>query len=238
MLKLLSDGWMYIHIPKTSGANFKQIVVRYYSGEYSIFSKSFDDINAPIVSIFWEKYENEYVKTKQTPVQYFEVAKSKLLFQVQHAPFGVWERAEMYNGEKVMTIVRNPYTKFISHYYASLNILHQYFDFTIPSPTEFIKHEKINGILKLDPCNYSVKQIDYIKDRNENIKCDRVYKMEEDLKTLEKDFNLKNINRFKYNKADYDRNYANLYTDELIQFVQETYKEDFEYFGYSKEPFW
>lgn len=238
MLKLLSDGWMYIHIPKTSGANFKQIVVKYYDGEYSIFSKSFNDINAPIVSVFWEKYEQEIQETIDE-FKYFGIVKQKLLFQIQHAPLWVWQKSEMYNNEKVLTIVRNPYTKFISHYYASLYYLNQYFDFQTPSPEEFIKHEKINFFLKMDPCNYRTKQVDYLKDVNGDIKCDKIYKMEEDLKTLEKDFRLKNINRFKYNKAEYDRDYAKLfYSDELIEFVQTTYQDDFEYFGYDKEPFW
>lgn len=238
MLKLLADGWMYIHIPKTSGGNFKHIVVKYYQGEYFIFPKSFKDIDAPIVSILWENYENEYVKTKIMPNSYFNKAKFELLFEVQHAPLWAWQKAEMYNNEKVMTIVRNPYTRFISHYYASIYHLSRYFDFSIASPEEFIKHENVNKVLKMDPANYLINQIEYIKDVNGEVKCDRIYKMEKDLKSLESDFKLQNINRFKYNKAEYDRNYANIYTDELIQFVQETYKDDFEYFGYDINPFW
>lgn len=238
MLKLLSDGWMYIHIPRTSGANFKQIVSQYYKGEYNIFSKSFDDIDAPIVSILWENVYNKYVKTGEVSVYRFNLGKRNLLFEVQHAPLWAWQKVEMYNDEKIMTIVRNPYTKFISHYYASLYFLDRFFEFKSPSPTEFVKHENINRILEFAPANYLVKQVDYIKDINGNIKCDKIYKMETDLKILESDFKLKNIDKFKYNKADYIRDYKNLYTDELIQFVQERYKEDFEYFEYDKEPFW
>jgi hypothetical protein len=238
MFKLIDDGWMYIHIPKTSGGNLKKIIIKYYSGEYFIFDKNFNDIDAPIVDLLWEQYESECVKTGLIPVEYFNIAKSELLFEVQHSPLWVWQKSGMYNGEKIMTIVRNPYTKFISHYYASIYYLDKYFEFSIPSPSEFINHEKINKILKMDPCNYLVNQVNYLKDINGDVKCDKIYKMETDLVDLERDFKLKEVNKFKFNQAEYDRNYRKLYTDELIHFVQETYKNDFEYFGYAKEPFW
>jgi len=62
--------------------------------------------------------------------------------------------------------------------------------------------------------------------------------METEMETLEKDLSLTNINKFKFNRGYYDRKYSKLYTDELIEFVQNHYKKDFDYFGYDKEPFW
>jgi hypothetical protein len=61
--------------------------------------------------------------------------------------------------------------------------------------------------------------------------------METDLENLRQDFNLQDISA-NHNRANYNRNYANLYTDELIEFVQKTYKRDFEYFEYDINPFW
>ena len=238
MLKLINHKTIFIHIPKTSGTNFKKIVTEHYSGEYFISNKKFNDVNALIVSILWEKYDNEYVKTGLISTEYFNIIKSTLLFQIDHAPLWVWQKSGMYDDEKVITISRNPYTKFISHYYHILDYLNQYFEFTTPSPTEFINHEKINQILKPDPCSYLLNQVDYIKDESGNIKCDRFYKMETEMEILEKDLSLTNINKFKFNRAYYDKKYSKLYTDELIEFIQNHYKKDFDYFGYDKEPFW
>lgn len=248
MLKLENHKTIFIHIPKTSGTNFKKVVQNHYSGKYFIFSKNFRDQDDPIVSIFLEKYTKK--ENQQIPKEFktissknwnsiFEVMKKELLLsQVQHAALWVWQKSGMYDGEKVITISRNPYTKFISHYYASLYHLGQYFDFSTPSPTEFIKNKKLNFFMKMDPGSYLTKQVDYLIDKNNQIRCDKFYKMEQDLDNLQKDFELMNINDVKYNKSEYVRNYKSLYTDELIQFVQEYYKQDFDYFGYDTNPFW
>jgi len=248
MLKLIDHKTIFIHIPKTSGTNFKKIVQQYYSGEYFIFSKNFRDHNDPIVSIFLEKYSKK--EHQQIPEEFksispedwnsiFEVMKQEILLsQVQHAALWVWQKSGMYNEEKVVTISRNPYTKFISHYYASLYFLNQYFDFLTPSPTEFIKNQKLNFFIKMDPGSYLTRQIDYLIDETNQIRCDRFYKMEQDLDTLHKDFDLMNINNVKHNTSQYARNYKSLYSDELIQFVQKYYKQDFDYFGYDIDPFW
>jgi hypothetical protein len=242
MLKLISDNYLYIHIPKTSGSNFKNIVSLYYLGDHYIFVPKYSEENKHIISIIFENGEL-YEKIKKS--EFFPIAQSisqviqrELLHTVQHAPLWAWQQAEMCNTENVMTIVRNPYTRFISHYYGTLAHLKKYFEFKSLSPTEFINHKKINSILELDPCTYLKNQVDYLIDINGDIKCDKFYKMEEDLETLEKDFNLKNINEFKYKSTNYEKNYSELYTDELIEFVQKQYKRDFEYFGYDIHPFW
>jgi hypothetical protein len=62
--------------------------------------------------------------------------------------------------------------------------------------------------------------------------------METDQENISIDFDLPNLNKLKINQKNYNRDYSNLYDDELINWVQETYKRDFEYFSYDINPFW
>jgi hypothetical protein len=249
MLKLrtLTDAWMYIHIPKNSGTNFKRTVYAQYEGNYS--RGYTNDVVETVWPELWQQYADKNLIDKNLIGDSigdeiiskiflnFSENQLQLKNQVQHSPLHIWQKCGLYDNEKVITIARNPYTRFISHYNATLRTLGAYFEFKFPSPTEFIAHKKLNFLAKLDPCNYLINQIDYIKDINGQVKCDRIYKMETDLENLRQDFNLQDINA-NHNRANYNRNYANLYTDELIEFVQKTYKRDFEYFEYDINPFW
>ena len=47
-----------------------------------------------------------------------------------------------------------------------------------------------------------------------------------------------NINDVKYNSQEYDKDYAKIYNDRTIEFVQTTFKQDFDYFEYDINPFW
>ena len=62
--------------------------------------------------------------------------------------------------------------------------------------------------------------------------------MENELEKVEKFFNISDINLHKHNSFSYDRNYKNIFTDEIISWVQENYKRDFNYFNYDLDPFW
>jgi hypothetical protein len=250
MIKLQSifgDTWAFIHCPKTSGTNFRSIVSQYYTIGNCVDVVNSQKINLKIIPFL----QKEIIKTDKlledlnfSDYEKEEVKKNRedfMFHTLYHCPLWVWQKSgEMNGNEKVMTICRNPFTKFVSYYYYTMDYLNLYFDLTQPTIYDFIKNEKINQIVKIiDPhSNYLINQVDYLIDMNENIVCDRFYKLEEDLNLLEKDFDLKNINEFRYNTAPYEKNYGEIYTDELIEFVQETYKKDFEYFGYDKKPFW
>ena len=62
--------------------------------------------------------------------------------------------------------------------------------------------------------------------------------METEITQLQNFFNTSDLNEYKYNSFEYDRDYKNIFTDEIIYWVQKTYKEDFNFFGYNINPFW
>ena len=96
-------------------------------------------------------------------------------------------------------------------------------------------HPILKDISTNFPLNEKTKQVDYLKDTDGNIKVDRFYKMETDISQLASDFGLVGINDNFENRSV---NYSEIYTDSSIEYVKETYKDDFEYFGYDTNPFW
>jgi len=94
MFKLIADGWMYIHIPKTSGGNLKKIIIKYYSGQVE---------NVYIKSKAYDYWWNNLALTKN-------VALLKESYPVlsKHIPLNVYEKVFDCSKLKIFTIVRNP----------------------------------------------------------------------------------------------------------------------------------
>jgi len=244
---LLNDK-IFIHIPKTSGTNFRNNVIETYSpndySNYSLDYKQFGNLNYneinQIKKISNESFDDIVIKHKE---EYICIPKSEIskvyYYHIKHLPLNVWEKCSIYKNQSVFTIVRNPYTKFVSHYENTIDDLKLFFNFNKPTPKQFIYSENINSIVsKISGVDYKLNQVDYLTNISGNIVCDKFYKIETDQENISIDFNLPNLNKLKINQRNYNRDYSNLYDDELINWVQETYKRDFEYFSYDISPFW
>jgi hypothetical protein len=258
---------MYIHIPKTSGTNFRSNVINTYSeSNYSNYSNeppfgNLDDNKLDEFKKISKKDLNDEFnqflliattfnqKNIQIKPQYCEfynkihfISKSKISINhshnIKHFPLNLWEKYSIYDNHRVFSIVRNPYTRFISYYTNIVHGLKKYFNFDI-SIKEFIKNDYMNLIT--DNCkfmNYKLNQVDYLKNNSSEIICTKFYKMESDLEQLSYDFNLPNLIKEKINYGLYNRNYSELFDNELIEWVQNTYENDFKYFSYDMNPFW
>jgi len=268
---ILNDKWMYIHIPKTSGTNFRTNIINIYSeSNYSNYSneppfgnlddnkldelkkiakKDLNDEFKHFLSIITNNYTTFNQKKIQINPQYCEyynkihfISKSEISVNhshnIKHLPLNVWEKYSIYNNQHIFSIVRNPYTRFISYYTNIVYGLKKYFNFDL-SIKQFIQNDYMNLIT--DNCkfmNYKINQVDYLKNNSGEIICDKFYKMESDLEQLSHDFDLPNLIKEKINYGFYERNYEKLFDNELIKWVQETYENDFEYFSYDINPFW
>jgi len=244
-------GKIFIHIPKTSGTNFRKNVHlsrkphRYR--DYDMCEDYINEIMTPegkeLIDILFENRINQ------------DHMKKYDLRLVRHLPIGVWEKYGIYTDERVYTIVRNPYTRLVSIYEETIAKMNMLFNFEKPDLEKFIFSEKINILTDCYIINHKKSQTSYLKNLNGDIICEKYYKMEEDQEIIKKDFLLKdeeeletseissilleNIeNRFSNNTREYNKDYASIFTDRLIEWTQETFKEDFEYFSYNKEPFW
>ena len=85
----------------------------------------------------------------------------------------------------------------------------------------------------MGPLSSWFNQLEWIQDENGNIACDclRLEHIEEDISAyFGKQIKLPRINQ---TKKRYD--YRSMYTDELIDIVAETFRDDIEYFGFSFE---
>jgi hypothetical protein len=245
---ILLDDKIFIHIPKTSGTNFRNNVINTYSSNdysnYSFGDNQFGNLNSNeidrVKQISTETIDDISIKHKE---EYICIPKSEIskvyYYHIKHLPLNVWEKYSIYKNQSVFTIVRNPYTKFISHYENTIDNLKLFFNFDKPTLKKFIYSENINSIVsKIGGEDYKLNQVDYLTNTSGDIVCDKFYKMETDQENISIDFDLPNLNKLKINQKNYNRDYSNLYDDELINWVQETYKRDFEYFSYDINPFW
>lgn len=218
---------MYIHIPKTSGTNLKEL---FLSSDNHIFE------NVYIKSKAYDYWCSNIIKNKNFEFfnEYYPLNK--------HIPLNVYEKVFDCSKLKIFSIVRNPYSWAVSSYQCIM----RKFPFELfpevkkdISFKEFFYHKYFSDIQYSFPINLSVNQCDFLTNSNGEIGCDKIYKMENELQQLGQDFGLKNILTTKSNVGDYDRDYSKYYDDEaIIKRVQILYKKDFETFNYSKDPFW
>lgn len=221
---ILDNKWCFLHIPKTSGTNLSSIVpserVKKYEG-----------------NIMWDQFWKTDPNGSKLPPDYISKFIKGRFVIVSHAPLLFWENQKIINNEhKIFTIVRNPYTRFLSWF----NEVKRTTKFNMTFD-EFIFDEYYEKLLKIVPYNCfsnKINQIDYFLDSSNKIRLDRYYKFESDLVDLQKDFSLNDINRCKYNSFLYYDNYEDIYNEKSIEWIQKTFKRDFEYFNYDINPFW
>ena len=218
----VDDAWCFIHIPKTSGTNLKNIFpsnrVNYFDGiEYR--------------NLFWEGYDYLFFKDYIPSIYGF--------YEQKHIPLSFWLKHKVIdlNYHKIFSIVRNPYTRILSWYNEIKRNITD-FNFTFE---QFLLDDYCNNLLKKLPYNCfstTTNQLDFFIDLNGDIRINKFYKMESELQNLEKDFNISDINTHKYNSFSYNKNYKEIYTKDLIEWVQINFRRDFEYFEYDLNPFW
>jgi hypothetical protein len=236
---ILNEEWAYIHIPRTSGVNFKTAVCKSYKKPYKIFWETLnqDSYQPPkIHELFWGKYNQNILTNLNVNVD----IRNMMPDNPRTSPLFMWEEAEIYSDEKVFTICRNPYTRLVSLYYNSLkyykNLSLVNEDITLE---QFLFHPLFTKLSSLYGYTIPTRtQVEYLKNRDGQLVCDRFYKMETNQKSLQRDFRLEHINDVKYNSQEYDKDYAKIYNDRTIEFVQTTFKQDFDYFEYDINPFW
>lgn len=238
-MMILNKEWMYIHIPKTSGSNFKTTVCKSYKKPFVQYGSDLGDnnINIPKASeLYWGNINQSLLHELNIPIDVRNTVHSMTM----HCSVAMWEEAEVYNNEKVFTIVRNPYTRLVSLFNVYQKVINRYVEFSrVPTLEDFIFHPLYRkGFSIYGFSTPERNQIDFLKNRDGNIICDRFYKMETQQKKLQRDFRLDNIDTWRYNTHVYNKDYSTIYNDRLIEFVQTTFKQDFEYFNYDINPFW
>jgi len=234
---------IFIHIPKTSGTNFRNNV------HISKKPHRYTDYN------MCEDFSSEVLTDagrELLPIIVLDpsrIAKASR-YLIKHLPLSVWEEHEIYTDEKIYTLVRNPYTWLVSFYEETLDLMGIFYEFERPSLERFIFGERINILVDCFLINHKKTQLSYLKNLNGDVICEKYYKMEEDQDKIKKDFLLKDpeeievspipliTNRYNDNRREYNKDYASLFTDRLIEWTQETFREDFEYFSYDVNPFW
>lgn len=248
-MMLINDEWCYLHISKTSGTNLRinflqsSNKVRSFAHHKKINSENLKVLEN-VSKKFWAedphsvfaKFSNQFPDIKLFKLwletDYF---KNIHLCESQHAPLWIWQSEGIVKDHKIFTIVRNPYTRFIS---CCNNVL-KWAQPILPqmSLRDFIQSDFLKLVEDL-PYNHIKNQYEFLLDENQKIKVDKFYKVETDLPKVESDFSLTNLTQTMYNQGNYKRNYSQIYTSETINFVQRTFKTDFDFFGYDLEPFW
>ncbi len=224
---VINREWLYIHIPKTSGTNLKEL---FLNSDNHIFD------NIYIKSKSYDYWCNTCTLNKDVALfkEYCPVLS-------KHIPLFAYEKFFDCNQLKVFSIVRNPYTWAVSSYHEILKAFSSdffpEFNRTL-SFNELFDYKYFIDLQPSFPINLFVNQCDFLTNSDDQIKCDRIYKMEDDLQQLGDDFNLKNILTTKTNVGNYVKDYPKYYDDEMIEKVKEIYKKDFETFNYSKDLFW
>jgi hypothetical protein len=224
---------MYIHIPKTSGTNLRQVFLN-SSNDIINYDETgrIKNLSISAKNIFWG--EKNISDILEHPFLYLSEVDYSF---TKHSPLWVWQKSGDWNNHKIITIVRNPYTRAVSLYKQILRMfgetVNQNMNFS-----DFLFNSTIQSVVDRFPHSYKTQQIDYLKDINGSIKIDRFYKMEMELDQLSMDYNLTDIHTTKYNSGNYSKNYLKIYDDYLIDWVRKNYADDFEYFGYSINPFW
>lgn len=230
---IINEEDMYIHIPKTSGTNLRYV---FLNSENNVLN--YDEIHQDKIlsvsarNILWQDRDIQDI------LQHPFLLLNELDYSVtKHSPLWVWQQSGDWKNHKVITIVRNPYTRAVSIYKEILRLFGDILDQQITF-FDFLHNQYIQSVVDRFPQNHKTQQVEYIKDLNGEIKVDRFYKMETDLDMLAQQYNLVDIHTQKHNTGDYDKDYSRIYDDFLIDWVRTTYVDDFELFGYDTQPFW
>jgi hypothetical protein len=226
---LINHEWLYVHIPKTSGTNLKNRFIQ----SKNIITE--DD------NLYWISYTDWYKKSLIGKVVDSNIILLGWYVFSKHIPLFMWEDKIEEKNLKTFATVRNPYTLVVSSYNKFSQVLSSGLFSKVDkniSFKDFYQHPKIIELRKSFPFNQTITQSSFLKGTNFEIKCDKIYKMENELITLEEDFSLTHINTYKFNTLDYNKNYSEIYDDEMIKWVQEIYEEDFNNFNYDLDPFW
>ena len=227
-MMLIDNEWCFIHIPKTSGTNLRKS----FSSDRAI---KYNDHQ------FWNEFWYDS-KLAQIP-SFKELVNNQMSDEnagiIKHAPLHFWEKVGVVKNQKIFTIVRNPYTIFLSRFHELKRIIENSMLSMLPINLT-LKSMTYDDMITLpfNVCGNKMNQIDYLVDKNNNIRVDRIYKMETDQNKIEIDFNIKNLNENKYNHYNYDRNYKEIFDESIINWIQKTFKRDFDYLNYSINPFW
>ena len=140
-MMLINGEWCFIHIPKNSGTNLKKV----FSGsdnrvEYFIRNRVKDSTGQ------LSKIQTHVVDDAT----------------YQHSPLFLWQELNIVKEQKIFTISRNPFTRFVS-YCSQLKSLA---GLLVPemSLTEFIHSEYLDKTLQFLPKNitYNYNQVDYL----------------------------------------------------------------------------
>ena len=201
---------LFIHIPKTGGTMLNSLLKK-------------DDIQL----IYQEKYNNNifpppFDKYSLQHQFYSTIYKYKNLYNLKFN-----------NKLKIISIVRNPYTRIISDLFWFTK-LGQY-NFIKKNYTKEQIYQSIKTYLKMPPQyldNHNTPQYKYITDNHDNLisnikifKLENLYKNKENInKYLNCDLNIENLQMKDYN------NYLN---KESINLINTFYKKDFEIFKYA-----
>ena len=213
---IIDDEWCFIHIPKTSGTNFVKCL-----SDNRLIKYDHNEL--------WDEFWGD----TQIP----NIFSIKSINVVKHAPLLFWQRNNIVTHHKIFSIVRNPYTRLLSFF----NEFKRDLDISTLSLKEFIENDLIQEGLNSVPYNiYSLKtnQLDNFRSIDGSLILHKFFKMETDITQLQNFFNTSDLNEHKYNSSNYDRDYKNIFTNDIISWVQRTYEVDFNYFGYEFDPFW
>jgi hypothetical protein len=224
---VINREWLYIHIPKTSGTNLKEL---FLNSDNHIFE------NVYITNKAYDYWWNNLTLNR-------DVALLKESYPIlsKHIPLSIYEKVFNCSKLKIFSIVRNPYAWAVSSYHEILKAFSSDFFPEFNRTLSFKEVFDYKYFLDLQPSfpiNLFANQCDFLTNSDGQIKYDRIYKIEDDLQQLGNDFNLKNILTTKTNVGNYVKDYSKYYDDEMIEKVKQIYKKDFETFNYSKDPFW